>query len=357
LAAPLTFVVGTGRCGSTMLSRILGAHPDVLSMSEFFGILRLAGACGRSGFPAGEMTGAELWDLLARPFPMLDAMVAAGLRTPEMIYPFGTGRFEPATGVPLISHFVLPMLTADPDDLFGALAGEVPRWPRRPAAGQYQALFGYLAGRLGRTVVVERSAASLHLVRALRGQFPAARFVHLHRDGPDCALSMSRHPMFRREILAMAARHATGLPPGATLEQVDAALPARLRGMICPPYDAARLMAHPIPAAVFGRDFWSPMICAGQAALSELPAGSWTRLRYEDLIGDPVAALTRLAAFAGVGAPPSWLDRAVALAGEGAARRPGVGTATAAAELDRDAFAALRAACEPGTRALDREAV
>jgi hypothetical protein len=133
--------------------------------------------------------------------------------------------------------------------------------------------------------------------------------------------------------------------------------------MICPPYDAARLMAHPIPAAVFGRAFWSPMICAGQAALSELPAGSWMRLRYEDLIGDPAAALTRLAAFAGVGAPPPWLDQAVALAGRGtalagpgAARRPGVGTATAAAELDPDAFAALRAACEPGTRALDREA-
>jgi hypothetical protein len=26
----------------------------------------------------------------------------------------------------------------------------------------------------------------------------AARFVHLYRDGPDCALSMSRHPAFRK---------------------------------------------------------------------------------------------------------------------------------------------------------------
>ena len=335
-----------------MLSRILAAHPDVLSMSEFFGVLRLAGASGRSGFPAGEVTGAELWDLLARPFPMLDAMVTAGLRTAEMIYPFGTGRFGPATGVPLISHFVLPMLTADPDELFGALAAEVPRWPRRPAAGQYRALFGYLAGRLGRTVVVERSAASLSLVRALHRQFPAARFVHLHRDGPDCALSMSRHPMFRREILAVAARRATGLPPGATLRQVDAALPGPLRGMICPPYDAERLMAHPIPAAVFGRDLWSPMICAGQAALRELPPGRWTQLRYEDLLGDPAAALTRLAAFVGADAPPCWLARGAALAGQGTARRAG----TAAAELDPDAFAALRAACEPGTRALHRQA-
>jgi len=348
-AVPLTFVVGTGRCGSTLLSRVLREHPDVLSLSEFFGTLRLAGDSGRSGFPVSDLTGEQLWDLLARPFPMLDAMLAAGLRTAEMIYPFGTGRFEPATGVPLISHFVLPMLTVKPDELFDELAAEVPRWPRRPAARQYQALFGHLAGRLGRPVVVERSAASLHLIGLLREQFPAARFVHLHRDGPDCALSMSRHPMFRREVLAAAARHATGLPPAATLPQVDAALPVRLRGMICPPYDAARLMAHPIPAAVFGRDFWSPMICAGQAALRELPAGSWTRLRYEDLLGDPAGCLTRLACFIGVGAPPSWLEAATALAGPPDARRIG----TAAAELDPDAFAALRAACEPGTQALE----
>ena len=30
-----TFVVGTGRCGSTMLSNMLREHPKVLSLSEF----------------------------------------------------------------------------------------------------------------------------------------------------------------------------------------------------------------------------------------------------------------------------------------------------------------------------------
>ena len=67
------------------------------------------------------------------------------------------------------------------------------------------------------------------------------------------------------------------------------------------------------------------MICAGQAALCELPAGSWTLLRYEDLLRDPAASLTRLAGFVGVAAPPSWLEAA---------------TAT------------LHAACEPGRQAL-----
>ena len=341
----LTVVAGTGRCGSTLLSRILHAHPDVLSMSEFFGIVRLAGASGRSGFPAADLDGAELWRLLASPFPMLDAMVTAGLRTPEMRYPFGRGRFEPASGVPLISHFTLPMISDDPDGLFGKLAAEVPSWPRRPAAAQYLALFGYLAGLLGRRVVVERSAASLTMIGRLREQFPAARFVHMHRDGPDCALSMSRHPVFRREILALGARRVTGLPAGATLQQVDAALPARFRGMICPPYDATKLMEHPIPVPVFARDQWSPQIRAGVAALSALPPGSWAQLRYEDLLRDPAATLTRLAAFVGVDAPPQWLDTARRTIDP---TRMGI----AAAHLTPADLAALRAACTSATQAL-----
>ena len=322
----LTFVAGTGRCGSTLLSRILARHPGVLSMSEFFGVLRLAGATGRSKIPAGDMTGADLWDLLSRPFPMLDAMVTAGLRTAEMTYPFGCGRFDPATGVPLISHFTLPMLTGEPDELFAALAAEVPRWPRRPAAAQYQALFAHLAGRMGRThhgrtVVVERSAASLTLIGALHEQFPSARFVHLHRDGPDCSLSMSRNPMFRREVLGFR-----------------------------PPYDAAALMTHPIPVEVFGRRFWSPMICAGVTALRRLDPSTWTELRYEDLLRDPATALTRLAAFIGTTAPRNWLAEATAMIDPARAA-----TAKAEAELDPAAFAALRHACEPGARALREE--
>jgi hypothetical protein len=71
----LTFVVGTGRCGSPLLSAILREHPDVLSVSEFFGTVRAA-ARGAL-FPAG-LDGRERWRLLASPFPMLDEMVASG---------------------------------------------------------------------------------------------------------------------------------------------------------------------------------------------------------------------------------------------------------------------------------------
>jgi sulfotransferase family protein len=340
----LTFVVGTGRCGSTMLSRLLREHPDVLSMSEFFSTLRIAAASGPRGFPTGEMDGAQLWRLLASPFPMLDAMIADGLRTSEMLYPDG-GRFAPAIGIPLVSHYILPMLGGDPDWLFDRLAAEVPRWPRRPAAAQYQELFAFLAGLLARPVVVERSASSLPLIPLLHAQFPAARFVHLYRDGPDCALSMSRHPAFRREILAIGAVRNARLPAGSTLQQVNDALPERFRGLICPPYDARKLREFPIPVEVFGRDRWSPMICAGLAALAQVPEQAQTSLRYEDLLADPVPNLARLAEFIGISAPEDWLDLANRTVDP--AR-----TGTASAELDPGALARLQAACEPGVRAL-----
>ncbi|HEY1627977.1 MAG TPA: sulfotransferase [Streptosporangiaceae bacterium] len=343
----LTFVVGTGRCGSTLVSRLFARHPDVLSMSEFFGIARLMSASGRpeEPFPAGDLDGAGLWSLLAGSFPMLDAMITDGLRTEEMCYPFGRGRYQPATGVPLISHYVLPLLGEDPDALFDELAAEVPSWPRRPAAAQYLALFGYLAGRLGRAVVVERSASSLRMIEAMHAQFPRARFVHLYRDGPDCALSMSRHPAFRRELLAAIALRNAGLPPEpASLPRANAALPERLRGMICPPYDAAKLMAYPIPAALFGQGVWSPQLVAGAAALGALPPGTWTQLRYEDLLRDPAGRLTALAGYAGAGAPEQWLDTARAMIDPA---RTG-----AAARLAPGERAALVAACEPGTAAL-----
>ncbi len=340
----LTFVVGTGRCGSTLLSRILAEHPDVLSMSEFFGTLRTA---ARGELLADrELGGEEFWRLLASPFPMIDEMISSGLRITELAY---RGRFLPATGVPLICHYVLPMLTAEPDALFDELAGLVPAWPRRPVVAQCEALFGYLAGRLGRPVVVERSAASLNLIGALHQRFPAARFIHLHRDGPDCALSMSRHPVFRRELLAIAAAHQARLPAGSTERELAAALPGRFTGLVFPPFDAARLMAYPVPVAAFARYQWSPMICAGTGALRRLPAGSWLSVRYEDLLRDPSASLATIGAFIGADAPRSWLATAGTMTDP--ARSGG------AARLPAATLAALRAACEPGTRALASAAV
>jgi hypothetical protein len=340
----LVFVIGTGRCGSTMLSMILNDHPDVLSLSEFFTILK--DPRHPDEFLTRDISGADLWRRLSSPVPALDEMIRKGMRTSGLRYPYDSGRFSPATGVPLICHGILPMLSSDPDTLFDMLAAEVPAWPARRGADQCHALFRLLAEAGGRRVTVERSGSSLTDLPLLRERFPQARFVHMYRDGADCALSMSRHPASRHAALVAEAARLAGLPPMSPLAEVEAALPhlpPEYTELISGDRDDGKLMARPMPLAAFG-DLWSEMVRASVAVLTAAPADSWCGLRYEDLLADPAAELTALAGFLGVPAAPRWLADA--------GRMTDPGRAGAAARLDPADFAALKAACEPGEQAI-----
>jgi hypothetical protein len=341
----LTFVVSSGRAGSTLLSQILHEHPDVLSVSEFFACLQ--GVLRRQPYPGQDMDGQELWRILSAPDPVADALVRHGLIAPEMSYPYGRGRFAAETGIPIICHSTLSLLSDDPDRLFDQLAREIPRWPRRRSADQYRAVFGYLAGLLGRSVVVERSGGSVILIRLLRRHFPEARFVHMYRDGPDCALSMSRFPMFQVGLVTYAAARAARLPEDAAMKQIQDALPGCFAGLLSPPYDFSRLAEFEFDLEFFG-GLWAGMMTSAVAALGELPDDRWDTLDYADLLVDPAAELTRLASFIGVAATPQWLATARRLVDRG---RPGK-----SALLNPEDLARLRKSCEPGMAALAEQA-
>jgi hypothetical protein len=344
---PLTFVVNSGRCGSTMLSRILHRHPDVLSASEFMNTMRRA--MDHSLFAQPEVSGEALWDALSSSDPAVDAAILANpanmvRKLLGVAYPYDSGRFHPDTGIPKICHFLLPMLSEDPDALFDQLAAEVPSWPARPPADQYRAILEYLAELLGRRVAVERSGGSLGISARLFARYPDARFVHMYRDGPDCALSMSKFPTTRAMVLTALAAVAAGLPPTTPLDEILAVAPEEFRSLLAPPRDMDRFMSYPIPAHAFG-DLWSGMMSAGADQLSKMPREYWTVLRYEKLVADPRAELTRLAEFIGTSTTSQWLDEACGIIKSGS-------TGTAATQLDPDALAALRAACEPGEKIL-----
>lgn len=55
------FIVGTGRCGSTLLSRMLRCNPQVLDISEFY-----SGLDWKGRFQPTPMSGPEFWDLMHR---------------------------------------------------------------------------------------------------------------------------------------------------------------------------------------------------------------------------------------------------------------------------------------------------
>ena len=76
------FIVGTGRCGSTLLSRMLGENPETLSIFEL-----LNGLDPSRRFQAEPMTGHEFADLLSIRVPEIRSYhTVAGF----MLNDFGT---------------------------------------------------------------------------------------------------------------------------------------------------------------------------------------------------------------------------------------------------------------------------
>ncbi|MCM4084178.1 sulfotransferase [Paractinoplanes hotanensis] len=335
-----TFVISTGRCGSTLLSRMLRLHPEVLSLSELLSTVRNRGCL------EGAPDGAEFWRMLSDPDPAVDIMVAEGLKVSEFIYPYGRGRYNSVDGVPAICTMTLPMLTDDPDGLHDELAAEISGWPARPIADQYRHLFTWLAARFDRPVVVERSGGSLGLLPRLREQFPEARFVYLTRDGADSALSMSHHPGF---WLMLAGREAARIAGVATPEQLGPdqvrLIPPDLGRALTDPAALPGLLRRDVPVTAFGA-LWSAMTCEGADELLRLPADAWMMTSYEDLVADTPGELSRLAEFLDIPAKDTWLAAAAGLVDGGQHR--------GSSALDPRLLAALRRSCAPGA-AIDAE--
>ncbi|MGC9536120.1 sulfotransferase [Streptomyces sp. UG1] len=336
----LTFVIGTGRSGSTALSRILNAHPDVLSLNEYMA------SVGDAAFPAGKVSGEEFWQTLYRPAPHFERMIRSGLPLPEFLYTRRPGRYSAqTTGIPALSLMVLPHLTDDPDGFLDDLAAAVVQWPERTAAEHHRALFGLLCGRFARTAVVERSGYSTGWAPGLRDTFPEARFVHMFRDGPDCALSMSRHPGYRAITLLREIKERAGIESfGDLTEEHVRALPPDLAPLLDDRFDPALVRDRDLPLRRFGA-LWSELVTEGAQFLAGLPSGQGTTLAYEDLLDRPAEELTRLAEFIGVAPQPQWLSTGSALLDH--SRRG------SASRLSAEEFADLRESCAPGTHALD----
>jgi hypothetical protein len=345
----LTIAVGTGRCGSTMVSNLMRTHPEVVSISEFWNAFRNRKGSLRS-LPDGDMTGEEFWHQFTTPSPAHDHLVKLGVMPPPPSPPFKP-RFDYATtGMPplyrMIARFHDPMTS--PDWLYDELALVVPRWPRRPVADQARALFAEFSARLGRPVVLERSGSTLVALEYLYTRFPEARFVFLYRDGADTALSMSRYPDWRLSVIRDLPEILSILPPEQLAQfppEVRAMSPEEARALIEPPFDKERFEAFPIPLNFCGW-VWSGMMEEGARVFRGMPHDQWMTLRYELLLTDPRAELARLADFTGASADEQWLDRACPKTDP---RRMG----SAAAQLQPGELAELRAACAPGSRAFD----
>lgn len=324
------FVVGTGRCGSTLLSRMLGECPEVCSLFEFFNGLDF----GRR-FDAAPVAGPDLESLLAAEQPVVNEMLRRGYRVPEITYPFaddgGAGRFRRSDPLPWLLVSLLPRLTDDPDPLFEAMRLWARARPEAPLASHYRALFAWLAGRSGRSIWIERSGSSLEYLEHLARLFPRARFLHLHRDGPETALSMREHHAYR---LAVTMLH-----------------PPEERGEAAPegegdPLD--RILESRPPVALFGR-YWSEQVTRGARGLKTIAPERYRELRFEDLVARPAESLRAVADFLalpGSGGAP-WIERAAGLVRGAPPERK--------ATLSEHEVRQLESVCRPGMQVLGRE--
>jgi putative sulfotransferase len=333
-----TFVVGTGRCGSTLLAKLCNLHPDLLSVSEFF--LELD-----DPFPREPISGAALWRRMASSPTVIDVLLRHHVEPPEVLYPVDSGRrFNRSTGVPHVCCVTLPHLTDDPDELFDELGAFVTSLAPAPAPELYRATFGWLANRLGRRAWVERSGGSLATLPQFARGFPEARFVHLYRNGVDTALSMRQSALYRFAILRSDLRARLGYdpydghPPAGT-----PAVPDDLRAVLPETFDRESYLRMHIPLPRFGA-LWSRLMRSGLRVLSNLDPARVHHLSYEQLVTDPETELARLADFLGMTGADRWVAAAQPLVKAPRPRPP----------LPSADLRSLEAACRPGNRELAR---
>lgn len=302
---------------------MLAEHSDVVSINEF-----LAELDPGHRFRAGPISGDAVAELLGMELRVVNEVLGRGYTSPEVQYPFGAPRARYQAGDPLPAPLLsaLPRLSEDPDALFDDFVAFARSLPSQPMADHYCALFDWLAQQAGGSIWVERSGASIAYLPDLVDVFPRARFVHIHRDGPEAALSIRAYPFFR---LGM----------------------AMIFDLFPPDVDEETAIRHaletPPPVGVVGQ-YWSDQLLHGFRALTHLDRDQIIEVRFEDLLATPRPVLERIAEHFELPTDDRFLDLGAAhVRGLPALRLPA---------LPAEEQEALRRACRPGQVLLGRTA-
>jgi hypothetical protein len=143
---PYVFIVGCARSGTTLLRRMVDAHPQIAITRETH------------------------W--ISKRFERREGVTPDGLVTPELLSR-------------LLSYEKFTRMRLDQDKLEGLVAGEEPV----PYAGFVTGVFDLYGKVQGKRLVGDKTPAYVRSIPTLHGLWPDARFVHIVRDGRDVALS------------------------------------------------------------------------------------------------------------------------------------------------------------------------
>lgn len=295
------FILGSARCGSTLVSDILRLHPAILSLSELFSTV------GPNAFRPDQLTGETFWRNLSKPSRALSQIGNPDSAPNEFLYGRVKAPAHDPWFCPPILAITLPHLSQSPDALFAQLASEVPQWNRKDVGDQYRALFQSLANSQGgKQIWVERSGGSLVAAKTLLDMFPEARPVLLLRNGPDTVLSMRDYPATRVAIWMW--RHLR--PFGIDLLDPQTHYG---RGALWPVIErfggvfGLRSILAKRPSLTDSAAFWSAMMETG---LRTLMGRDLMVLSYEELCAAPRQEITHLGQYLLGDAPEAWVAAA-----------------------------------------------
>lgn len=238
------FILGTGRCGSTLVHELIGRHPDAGFVSNVENRFRLPGGVGR-------------WNSAAY------RLVPLRLRRTRRV------RFAPSEAYRLLNERVSPAVVDPVRDLRET---DATPW----LGNRFRRFFEDRARAQGKPVFLHKftgwpRAGFIHAV------FPEARFVNVIRDGRAVANSFLQMPWWSGFRGPDEWRWGP-LPEAYTRE-----------------WEAS------------GRSFvllagleWKLLMDAFEEAKSAVPGELWMDVRYEDLVSDPREMTAEVLRFAGL---------------------------------------------------------
>jgi hypothetical protein len=308
---------------------MLAVHPQGLVIPECLG-----GPDRQNAFAPGPITREQLKELLLSNVPVADLAVHRGNITKEQLY-----EVEDAASfkIPAYLYISFPTLTDKPDALFADMMAHVESFPTQTMAEHYRQIFTWLQNKFGRQFWIERTGGSIEYMPDLYRTFPQARYVHIHRDGPDAALSMSKHFYFQVMVSLFVKP-----PTREELEQTElAGKPIHANDPI------SRRLGPELPSLEQFAAYWNYQLEMGYSAFARLGNSQYMDVRFEDLVARPQEVLQSIADFFEMPNSPGWIDKAAKMVDAQEVKSD-------MSKLSKEAQAALLKACEPGRILLGR---